>query len=228
MSKASEMLRPAITAMATHLFLEKPPPKVIDNATSKRKAGRKKKSAKPLSKNAPRIADMHPLVVALNGGRDASEVPGLADYSVLQLASEVGTILPSGERPSTLPLGWGWYRAHTKAVSVEDTGRGSATGQGACSARLLEPWPKAPTVPLAVFTVVFVPVEADCSPIRLWHGKLPRCTGTPWSKAFNSSNKAVPLMRKKPLNPNNTCCENWPENTTWCSSKNQLPFKVHR
>ena len=48
---------------------------------------------KPVSKNAPRIAEMHPLVVALNGGRDTSELPGLTDYSVLQLASEVGTDL---------------------------------------------------------------------------------------------------------------------------------------
>lgn len=55
--------------------------------------GIKKKSVKAASQNAPRIADMHPLVVALNGGRDASVLPGLTDYSILQLASEVGTDL---------------------------------------------------------------------------------------------------------------------------------------
>ncbi len=57
------------------------------------KVGIKKKSVKAASQNAPRIADMHPLVVALNGGRDASVLPGLTDYSILQLASEVGTDL---------------------------------------------------------------------------------------------------------------------------------------
>lgn len=57
------------------------------------KVGIKKKPVKAASQNAPRIADMHPLVVALNGGRDASVLPGLTDYSILQLASEVGTDL---------------------------------------------------------------------------------------------------------------------------------------
>lgn len=48
---------------------------------------------KAASVNAPRIAQLHPLVVALNEGRDVSVVPGLTDYSILQLASEVGTDL---------------------------------------------------------------------------------------------------------------------------------------
>jgi transposase len=51
------------------------------------------KAVKPASPNAPRIEGLHPLVVALNGGRDASVLPGLTDYSALQLASEVGTDL---------------------------------------------------------------------------------------------------------------------------------------
>jgi hypothetical protein len=45
---------------------------------------------KAASQSAPRIADMHPLVVALNGGRDASVLPDLTDYSILQLTGEVG------------------------------------------------------------------------------------------------------------------------------------------
>ena len=57
------------------------------------KVGIKKKSVKAASQNAPRIADMHTLVVALNGGRDASVLPALTDYSILQLTSEVGTDL---------------------------------------------------------------------------------------------------------------------------------------
>lgn len=57
------------------------------------KVGIKKKPVKAASQNAPRIADMHQLVVALNGGHDASVLPALTDYSILQLASEVGTDL---------------------------------------------------------------------------------------------------------------------------------------
>ena len=58
-----------------------------------RKVGTKKKSVKAASQNAPRIAELHTLVVALNGGRDASMLPALTDYSILQLSSEVGTDL---------------------------------------------------------------------------------------------------------------------------------------
>lgn len=52
-----------------------------------------KKAVKPASPNAPRIEGLHPLVVALNGQRDASVLPGLTDYSILQLTSEVDTDL---------------------------------------------------------------------------------------------------------------------------------------
>lgn len=55
--------------------------------------GIKKESVKAASPNAPRIAQLHSLVVALNGGHDASVLPALTDYSILQLTSEVGTDL---------------------------------------------------------------------------------------------------------------------------------------
>ena len=57
------------------------------------KIGRKKKTVKAASQNAPRISDLHQLVVAINGGSDASVVPALTDYSILQITSEVGTDL---------------------------------------------------------------------------------------------------------------------------------------
>ena len=73
-------------------------PTALDNCANKKaapelKLGVKKKAVKPASQNAPRIEGLHPLVIALNGGRDASVLPGLTDYSILQLASEVGTDL---------------------------------------------------------------------------------------------------------------------------------------
>jgi hypothetical protein len=46
---------------------------------------------KPAGKNAPVIEQMQELVVRLCGGRDATQVPGLSVYLVLQLVSEVGT-----------------------------------------------------------------------------------------------------------------------------------------
>lgn len=64
-----------------------------DETAPPKKMGGKKKSTKAASHNAPRIPDLHPLVIALNGGRDATVLPTLTDYSVLQLISEVGTDL---------------------------------------------------------------------------------------------------------------------------------------
>ena len=55
--------------------------------------GIKKKPVKASSQKAPRIADRHQLAAALNGGHDASVLPALTDYSILQLTSEAGTDL---------------------------------------------------------------------------------------------------------------------------------------
>ena len=48
---------------------------------------------KDVSANAPRISELHTLLKRLNNGRDATELPALTDYSVLQLTAEVGTDL---------------------------------------------------------------------------------------------------------------------------------------
>lgn len=50
----------------------------------------KKKKA---SKNAPKILHLHETLVKIMGGKDPTRIPGLTDYSVLQLLSEVGTDL---------------------------------------------------------------------------------------------------------------------------------------
>jgi transposase len=48
---------------------------------------------KPAGSNSPHIADLHRLLVRLCGGRDPTTLPGMADYSLLRLISEVGTDL---------------------------------------------------------------------------------------------------------------------------------------
>lgn len=48
------------------------------------------KAAKPARKNAPQIEDLHALLVQLCGGRDATSLPGVADYLWLQLIAETG------------------------------------------------------------------------------------------------------------------------------------------
>jgi hypothetical protein len=47
--------------------------------------------AKPMGKNAPVIAGLQALLVRLCGGRDATQLPGISAYLLLQLISEVGT-----------------------------------------------------------------------------------------------------------------------------------------
>lgn len=46
---------------------------------------------KPIRHNKPEIADLHTKLMKLTGGRDASQVPGLTDLTLLKLISEVGT-----------------------------------------------------------------------------------------------------------------------------------------
>lgn len=48
---------------------------------------------KPDSPNAPHIDDLHRMLVCLCGGCDVTALPGIADYSLLQLIGEVGTDL---------------------------------------------------------------------------------------------------------------------------------------
>lgn len=49
--------------------------------------------SKRLSSNAPRIQELHGLLMKLCGGHDATTIPAITDYSLLQLIGEVGTDL---------------------------------------------------------------------------------------------------------------------------------------
>jgi transposase len=48
---------------------------------------------KPASSNAPDIAALHGMLMKLCGGHDATTIPAITDYSLLQLIGEVGTDL---------------------------------------------------------------------------------------------------------------------------------------
>lgn len=48
---------------------------------------------KPVSANTPRIDGLRGLLLRICGGRDATQLPGLAEHSLLKLISEVGTDL---------------------------------------------------------------------------------------------------------------------------------------
>jgi transposase len=61
------------------------PPSSSENGDAKGKA------PKPPGKNAPQIEDLHALLVRICGGRDATNLPGVADYLWLQLVAETGT-----------------------------------------------------------------------------------------------------------------------------------------
>ena len=49
--------------------------------------------AKPAGKNAPEIERLHEMLVRICGGRDATALPGVGDYLLLQLVAETGTDL---------------------------------------------------------------------------------------------------------------------------------------
>lgn len=51
------------------------------------------KALKRPGANAPQIDDLHPLLVAICGGKDLTVLPAHTDYSVLQLVGETGTDL---------------------------------------------------------------------------------------------------------------------------------------
>lgn len=48
---------------------------------------------KPMGHNAPQIKDLHKLMVRLCAGKDATALPGMTDYTLLQTIAEVGTEL---------------------------------------------------------------------------------------------------------------------------------------
>lgn len=70
-----------------------PPPAPPSSGSESNEA--KSKGSKGPGKNAPKIEDLHALLVQICGGRDATSLPGFADYLWLQLVAETGTDLSS-------------------------------------------------------------------------------------------------------------------------------------
>ena len=66
-----------------------PPPASTPHSPENGQA--KEKAPKAPGKNAPQIDDLHALLVRICGGRDATTLPGVADYLWLQLLAETGT-----------------------------------------------------------------------------------------------------------------------------------------
>jgi len=56
--------------------------------------------------NAPQIAGLHGLLLRLCGGKDPTQLPGIADYVLLQLLSEVGTDLAKNWRTEKHFTAW--------------------------------------------------------------------------------------------------------------------------
>lgn len=56
--------------------------------------------------NAPQIAGLHGLLCRLCGGKDATQLPGIADYVLLQLLGEVGTELGKNWKPEKHFTAW--------------------------------------------------------------------------------------------------------------------------
>lgn len=54
------------------------------------------KAPKAPGKNAPQIDDLHALLVRICGGRDATSLPGVADYLWRQVVAETGTDMGAG------------------------------------------------------------------------------------------------------------------------------------
>lgn len=68
-----------------------PPPTADSEAVSP--VGAKSRTPKRAGKNAPQIDGLHAIMVQVCGGRDATTLPGIADYLWLQLVAETGTDL---------------------------------------------------------------------------------------------------------------------------------------
>ena len=89
--------------------------------------------------NAPHITGLHGMLWRLCGGKDPTQLPGVADYALLQLLSEVGTDLGKNWRPrNSSRRCWDWRRAVGRAASAEAASGVRATGRDGCFASLPE------------------------------------------------------------------------------------------
>lgn len=75
------------------LLKEMAGPEDSSSDTSLEQTPKNQKKAKDVGKNTPQIDDLHELIVRICGGRDVTDLPGVADYLSLQLIAETGITL---------------------------------------------------------------------------------------------------------------------------------------
>lgn len=56
--------------------------------------------------NAPKIAGLHGLICQLCGGKDPTAIPGISDYTLLQLVAETGTDLAANWKTEKYFTAW--------------------------------------------------------------------------------------------------------------------------
>lgn len=64
---------------------------LLEEMTAAMEAPEQIQPPKPIRHTKPDIADLHTKLMKLTGGRDASQLPGLTDLTLMKLISEVGT-----------------------------------------------------------------------------------------------------------------------------------------
>jgi len=72
----------------TEMVAARPPLPVLEEPPKSESGSR---TPKGRSSNAPQIEQLHSKLLALTGGKDLNVLPGLTDYTLLRLISEVGT-----------------------------------------------------------------------------------------------------------------------------------------
>ena len=77
-----------IDRILTEMVAARPPLPVLEKPPKGESGSR---TPKGRSSNAPQIEQLHSKLLALTGGKDLNVLPGLTDYTLLRLISEVGT-----------------------------------------------------------------------------------------------------------------------------------------
>lgn len=67
--------------------------KSLDTIVNKKKAPDKISKAKPIRHHKPKIKNLHKKLITTTSGKDATLLPGITDYNLMQIVSEVGTDL---------------------------------------------------------------------------------------------------------------------------------------
>lgn len=65
--------------------------KHLEDITKNKRLPEEIKKAKPIRHNKPEIEEFHEKMIKLADGKDASQLPGLTDYSLMKIVAEIGT-----------------------------------------------------------------------------------------------------------------------------------------